>query len=232
MDIPLEILYEDNHLVAINKIPGMIVQGDKTGDKPLSEMVAEYLAKKYEKPGKAFIGVVHRLDRPVSGVILFARTSKALDRMNKQFKDREIEKTYWAVVRNKPAKEENTLVHWLTKDGDANLVSYSEVETPGSLRSELRYKLIAEENGFFLLEVKPLTGRSHQIRVQLSSMGCPICGDNKYGYPRGYKEKFIALHARRLEFIHPIKKEPIEITAPLPKDLGIWEYWKELDLSK
>lgn len=225
----ISILYEDNHLVALNKEPGMIVQGDKTGDKPLSEIVAEYLAAKYQKPGKAFIGVVHRIDRPVSGVILFARTSKALDRMNKVFKEREIEKTYWAVVRNKPPKTQDTLVHWLTKDGESNIVSYSNVEIPGSLRSELSYKWMAEENGFHLLEVKPTTGRSHQIRVQLSSIGCPICGDNKYGYPRGYKEKFIALHARQLAFIHPIKKEEIVITAPIPKELGIWQYWVNLD---
>jgi 23S rRNA pseudouridine1911/1915/1917 synthase len=229
MEVELKVLYEDNHLIALNKDPGMIVQADKTGDKPMSEMVADYIAKKYEKPGRAFIGVVHRIDRPVSGVILFARTSKALDRMNKQFKEREIEKTYWAVIRNPPPKTEDTLVHWLTKDGDANKVSYSLEETPGSLRSELSYRLMAEENGFFLLEVKPITGRSHQIRVQLSSMGCPICGDNKYGYPRGYKEKFIALHARKLEFIHPIKKENILIKAPIPDNLGIWEYWKGME---
>jgi 23S rRNA pseudouridine1911/1915/1917 synthase len=225
----LDILYEDNHLIAINKEPGMIVQADKTGDTPLSETVAEYIAEKYKKVGKAFIGVVHRIDRPVTGVILFARTSKALERMNLQFKEREIDKTYWAVVRTKPPKLEDTLVHWLTKDGDANKVSYSTSETVGSLRSELTYKWIAEENGFYLLQVKPITGRSHQIRVQLASIGCPICGDNKYGYPRGYKEKFIALHARSLEFIHPIKKENMIITAPIPAYLGIWEYWKNVE---
>jgi len=223
----LNVLYEDNHLIALNKEPGMIVQADKTGDQPLSEMVAEYIAEKYHKPGKAFIGVVHRIDRPVTGVILFARTSKALDRMNKQFKEREIEKTYWALVRNKPAQLEATLVHFLTKDGEANKVSYSDKEIPGSLRSELKYKWLAEENGFHLLEIKPLTGRSHQIRVQLSAIGSPICGDNKYGYPRGFKEKFIALHAKKLEFIHPIKKENILIEAPIPDYLGIWEIWKK-----
>ncbi len=151
----LDIIYEDNHLIAINKEPGTIVQAYKTGDTPLSETVAEYIAEKYKKAGKAFIGVVHRIDRPVTGVILFARTSKALERMNLQFKEREIEKTYWAVVRTKPPKLEDTLVHWLTKDGDANKVSYSTSETVGSLRSELTYKWIAEENGFYLLQVKP-----------------------------------------------------------------------------
>ncbi len=221
----LDVLYEDNHLIAINKEAGMIVQADKTGDKPMSELVADYIAEKYAKPGKAFIGVVHRIDRPVTGVVLFARTSKALERMNEQFKSREVSKSYWAVVRSAPPKLEDTLVHWLNKDGEKNRVSFYSKEVPGSLRSELYYKCIQEENGFYLLEINPLTGRSHQIRVQLSAIGCPICGDNKYGYPRAYKERFIALHAKKLEFIHPIKKEPICIEAPLPVGLGIWEYW-------
>ncbi len=223
----LEVIYEDNHILAINKQPGMIVQVDKSGDKSMDEMVQEYLAEKYHKPGKAFVGVIHRLDRPVSGVILFARTSKALDRMNMQFKEREVNKTYWAVTRVEPKIHEDTLVHWLLKDRDSNVVKHYDHEVPGSQRAELSYKLKGAENGFFLLEVNPITGRSHQIRVQISSLGCPICGDNKYGYPRGYKEKFIGLHARRLRFMHPVKKEPVEIIAPLP-GLEFWDIWRNV----
>ena len=217
-----DILYEDNHLIAINKRSGDIVQVDETGDEPLDEMVKKYIAAKYNKPNSAFLGVVHRLDRPVSGVILFAKTSKALERMNAIFKNREVRKTYFAVVRNKPALTEGNLVHWLIKNPQKNVVTAYNKEVVGSQRSELDYKLIGELGGFYLLQVNPLTGRSHQIRVQLSSMNCPIVGDNKYGYPRGSKKGSICLHARKLEFIHPVQKEPISIFATLPKD-GFWE---------
>jgi 23S rRNA pseudouridine1911/1915/1917 synthase len=221
-----DILYEDNHLIAINKRSGDIVQVDETGDEPLDEMVKKYIAAKYNKPNGAFLGVVHRLDRPVSGVILFAKTSKALERMNAIFKNREVSKTYFAVVRNKPARLEGNLVHYLIKNPQKNVVAAYNKEVAGSQRSELDYKLIGEVGGFYLLQVNPLTGRSHQIRVQLSTMDCPIVGDNKYGYPRGSRKGSICLHARQLEFIHPVQKEPIKIFAPLPID-GFWERFEK-----
>lgn len=217
-----DILYEDNHLIAVNKRAGDIVQVDDTGDESLDEKVKKYLAKKYNKPNGAFLGVVHRLDRPVSGVILFAKTSKALDRVNAMFKGREMHKTYWAVVRKRPVPESGNLVHWLVKNPQNNFTKAHDKEVAGSLRSELNYKLIGELNGYYLIEVDPITGRPHQIRVQLSTLDCPIVGDNKYGYPRGSLKKSICLHAKRLQFIHPVKKEPVDISAPLPKD-GFWE---------
>jgi 23S rRNA pseudouridine1911/1915/1917 synthase len=217
-----DILYEDNHLIAVNKRAGDIVQVDDTGDEPLDEKVKKYIAKKYNKPNGAFLGVVHRLDRPVSGVILFAKTSKALERINSMFKGREMHKTYYAVVRNRPQPEAGNLVHWLLKNPQKNVTKAHEKEVQGSSRSELNYKLVGELNGYYLIEVDPITGRPHQIRVQLSTLGCPIVGDNKYGYPRGSLRKSISLHARKLQFIHPIKKEPVLITAPVPKD-GFWE---------
>ncbi|MBS1522369.1 MAG: RluA family pseudouridine synthase [Bacteroidetes bacterium] len=217
-----DIIYEDNHLIAINKRAGDIVQVDDTGDESLDEKVKKYLAKKYNKPNGAFLGVVHRLDRPVSGLILFAKTSKGLDRMNNLFKRREIQKTYYAVVRKRPEPTEGKLVHWLLKNPQKNVTKAYDQEVPGSQRSELSYKLVGELDGYYLLEVNPITGRPHQIRVQLSTLGCPIVGDNKYGYPRGSLKNSISLHARRLKFIHPIKLEPVEIVAELPKD-GFWE---------
>jgi 23S rRNA pseudouridine1911/1915/1917 synthase len=217
-----DILYEDNHLIAVNKRAGDIVQVDDTGDESLDEKVKKYIAKKYNKPNGAFLGVVHRLDRPVSGVILFAKTSKALDRVNQLFKSREMQKTYYAVVRKRPEPVEGNLVHWLIKNPQKNVTKAHDNEVPGSQRSELNYKLVGELEGYYLIEVNPITGRPHQIRVQLSTLGCPIVGDNKYGYPRGSLRKSICLHARRLRFIHPIKKEPIEIVAELPRD-GFWE---------
>ena len=225
-----DILYEDNHLIAINKRSGDIVQVDETGDEPLDEMVKKYIAGKYNKPNGAFLGVIHRLDRPVSGVILFAKTSKALERMNAIFKNREVRKTYFAVVRNKPARLEGNLVHYLIKNPQKNVVTAYNKEVVGSQRSELDYKLIGEVGGFFLLQVNPLTGRSHQIRVQLSTMDCPIVGDNKYGYPRGSRKGSICLHARQLEFIHPVQKEPVKIFAPLPVD-GFWERFENFEIS-
>ncbi len=217
-----EVLYEDNHLIAINKRAGVIVQEDKTGDFALEDMVKKYLTDKYDKPNGAFLGVPHRLDRPVSGLILFAKTSKALDRLNKLFKVREMKKTYWAVVRQQPAEPEGKLVHWLVRDRERNITRAYDKEVVGSSRAELDYKLIGSLDGYYLIEVYPITGRTHQIRVQLSSMGCPIVGDNKYGYPRGSLKRSICLHAVSLEFIHPVQKEPIKISAPLPRD-GFWE---------
>ena len=217
-----DILFEDNHLIAVNKRAGDIVQIDDTGDEPLDEQVKKYIAAKYNKPNGAFLGVVHRLDRPVSGVILFAKTSKALDRINLMFKSREMKKTYWAVVRNRPQPTEGNLVHWLVKNSQKNVTKAHDKEVAGSQRAELNYQLIGELNGYYLIEVDPITGRPHQIRVQLSTLDCPIVGDNKYGYPRGSLKKSICLHARKLQFIHPVKKEPVSIFASLPQD-GFWE---------
>jgi 23S rRNA pseudouridine1911/1915/1917 synthase len=217
-----DILFEDNHLIAVNKRAGDIVQIDDTGDEPLDEQVKKYIAAKYNKPNGAFLGVVHRLDRPVSGVILFAKTSKALERINLMFKSREMKKTYWAVVRNRPQPTEGNLVHWLVKNSQKNVTKAHDKEVAGSQRAELNYKLIGELNGYYLIEVDPITGRPHQIRVQLSTLDCPIVGDNKYGYPRGSLLKSICLHARKLQFIHPVKKEPVTIFASLPQD-GFWE---------
>jgi 23S rRNA pseudouridine1911/1915/1917 synthase len=222
-----DILYEDNHLIAVNKRAGDIVQVDDTGDESLDEKVKKYIAKKYNKPNGAFLGVVHRLDRPVSGVILFAKTSKALERINKMFKGREMHKTYYAIVRKRPQPEAGNLVHYLIKNPQKNVTKAHDKEVAGSQRSELNYKLVGERDGYYVIEVDPITGRPHQIRVQLSTLGCPIVGDNKYGYPRGSLRKSICLHARRLQFIHPVKNEPILIVAPLPKD-GFWEKFEGL----
>ena len=218
----LAVLFEDNHLLAINKPSGVLVQGDATGDKPLVEICKEYIKVNYNKPGDVFLGVVHRLDRPVSGVVVFARTSKALERMNALFRDRETKKTYWALVANKPVKDEDTLVHWLIKDEKKNKTTAFKREHPEGLRSELKYKIIGYKSGFYMLEVNPITGRSHQIRVQLASMGCPIVGDVKYGYPELNADASICLHSHDLRFVHPVKKEPIHITAALPKN----DFWK------
>jgi len=217
----LQVLYEDNHIIAVNKRPSDIVQGDKTGDAPLSDFVKQYVKDKYEKPGEVFIGTVHRIDRPVSGIVLFARTSKALARLNQMFQTKEIQKTYWAVVKNKPAKESGKLVHYLKKNEAKNMSKAFNTEQPGALRSELDYKLICSSDNYYLLEITPLTGRHHQIRVQLASMGCPIKGDLKYGFNRSNKDASIHLHARKIEFIHPVKKEPVVIVAP-PPDEVLW----------
>jgi 23S rRNA pseudouridine1911/1915/1917 synthase len=216
MTRPLKILFEDNHLLVINKEAGVLVQGDETGDKPLVELGKEYIKEKYEKPGAVFLGVVHRLDRPVSGVVVFARTSKSLERMNALFRNKETQKTYWALVRKRPQQEQGNLVHWLVKDEKKNKTTAYRNENPNGQRSELNYKIIKSFSGLYLLEVNPITGRSHQIRVQLASMGCPIVGDLKYGDTFPNEDASIGLHARRLTFIHPVKKESITIEASLP----------------
>lgn len=214
----LEVLYEDNHIIAVNKRPSDIVQGDKTGDTPLSEFVKQYIKEKYNKPGEVFIGTVHRIDRPVSGIVLFAKTSKALARLNQMFQTKEIQKTYWAVVKNKPPHKNGKLIHYLKKNEAKNMSKAFDKETPGALRSELDYQLIAQSDTYSLLEIRPLTGRHHQIRVQLSAMGTPIKGDLKYGFDRSNKDASIHLHARKVEFIHPVKKEPVVIVAPTPNE--------------
>jgi 23S rRNA pseudouridine1911/1915/1917 synthase len=222
----MKVLFEDNHFIAVNKMPGEIVQGDKTGDEPLSESVKKYLKVKYSKPGDVYIGVAHRIDRPVSGVVVFARTSKALARLNELIRDRQIKKTYWAVVKNKPPKDEDVLVHWMEKNEKKNKSFPYKEEKKGRLRAELRYKLMASIDNYHLIEVELLTGRHHQIRAQLASIGCPIKGDLKYGFDRSNKDGSIHLHARKVEFIHPVKDIPIVITAKPPADV-IWDALKE-----
>ena len=225
----IEILYEDNHIIAVNKRPSDLVQGDKTGDTPLSDFVKQYIKEKYNKPGEVFVGTVHRIDRPVSGIVLFAKTSKALTRLNQMFQTKEIQKTYWAVVKNKPKNIKGHLIHYLKKNEAKNMSKGFEKETPGALRSELEYELICSSDNYHLIEVKPHTGRHHQIRVQLSSMGCPIKGDLKYGFDRSNKDASIHLHARKVEFIHPVKKEPITIVAPPPNEVLWNEFMKRVD---
>jgi Pseudouridylate synthases, 23S RNA-specific len=217
-----DVIYEDNHLLAVNKRAGYLVQADTGGDESMEQMVNKYLTQKYSKPNGAFVGVVHRLDRPVSGLILFAKTSKGLERMQQIFKDREIKKTYWAVVRNTPEEPEGKLVNWLSRDRTQNVTKVHNEAAEGRVYAELSYKLLGQVDGYYLIEVYPLTGRTHQIRAQLASMGCPIVGDHKYGYPRGSLRRSICLHAKKLEFIHPIRKEAIVLYAELPKD-GFWD---------
>lgn len=227
MSVTLDILLEDNHLIAINKMPGVLVQGDETGDKPLAEICRDHIKSKYGKPGEVFLGVVHRLDRPVSGVVVFARTSKALSRMNELFRSGETHKTYWAISDSRPASEAGILVHWLKKDEKKNKTTSFKRDTPGALRSELRYKVLASRTGLFLIEVYPMTGRSHQIRVQLASIGCPILGDLKYGSSYVTGDGSIALHARNLTFLHPVKKESTVLEAALPKRKW-WNAFKDV----
>lgn len=217
----LQVIYEDNHIIAINKRAGDIVQGDRTGDKPLSEVVKSYIKDKYNKPGNVYLGVVHRLDRPTTGIVLFAKTSKALPRLNRLFAEKKTSKTYWAVVKQKPSKSENKLVHWLKKNPKNNKSSVHSKEIEGSKKAILNYKLLKSLDNYHVLEVQLETGRHHQIRAQLSFIGSPIKGDLKYGFNRSNKDASIHLHARQLEFVHPVKKETISITAPLPND-PIW----------
>ncbi|CCH56078.1 pseudouridine synthase [Fibrisoma limi BUZ 3] len=225
---PYQVVYEDNHLLIVNKEPGILVQGDRTGDITLLDVLKEYVKEKYNKPGDVFLGLVHRLDRPVSGLVVFARTSKALERMSEIFRKRQVQKTYWAVVRQKPPKDSDKLVHWLVKDEQKNQTTAHEYEVPGSQRAELTYRVLGRINEHYLLEVNPVTGRPHQIRAQLSAIGCPIRGDIKYGYDRAVPDKKIYLHARRLYFVHPVKKEPIICKAGVPND-PFWEEFLELD---
>jgi len=222
-----DVLYEDNHLLAINKRGGDIVQVDVSGDLSLEDMVKEYLTKKYNKPNGAFIGVIHRLDRPVSGMILMAKTSKSLDRMNKLFHDRKVQKTYLAVVKNKPPHPSGKLQNWLLRDRKKMVTKAYNREIKNGTYAELSYEILGHLNGYYLLEINPLTGRTHQIRCQLGFIGCPIVGDNKYGYPRGSLRRTICLHSRALTFEHPIKNEETRIEAPLPID-GFWEQFNVL----
>lgn len=222
----IAVLFEDNHLLIVNKPAGVLVQPDKKGDKALEELLKEYIKHKYNKPGEVFLGVCHRIDRPVSGVVVFARTSKALTRMNELFKGRDVHKTYWAVVQNKPTNPEGTLVNWMKKDEQKNISRAYDKEVPGSSRCELHYRLAGVSDNYYLLEVNPVTGRHHQIRVQLSKMGCPIKGDIKYGAKRTNADGSIHLHARKIEFIHPVKNEPLSITAPAPNEV-VWQFFEK-----
>ncbi|MDR2130483.1 MAG: RNA pseudouridine synthase [Odoribacteraceae bacterium] len=223
----MEIIYEDNHLVAVNKSVSEIVQADKTGDIPLSEQVKAYIKKKYNKPGEVFLGVPHRIDRPVSGVVLFARTSKALERLNKMFQahDKELTKIYWAVVGNRPAEEEATLVHYLSRDEAKNKSHAYTRPRPGTKEAILDYKLINHGQRYSLLEIRLRTGRHHQIRCQLAKIGCPVKGDLKYGFPRSNPDGGIHLHARELSFLHPIQQEPLTITATPPLEDNLWKFF-------
>lgn len=222
----MNILFEDNHIIVINKLPSQIVQGDKTGDRPLSVLVKDYLKVKFKKPGDVFLGVVHRLDRPVSGAVIFARTSKALTRLNSLIKNHEIKKTYWAVVKNKPPEESKTLVNYLRRDEARNKSFVTVQNSKNSQQATLTYKLIGRSDNYYLLEIDLQTGRHHQIRAQLAAIGCPIKGDLKYGYPRSNSDGSIHLHARELNFIHPVSNITLKILAPVPND-PIWNYFEQ-----
>lgn len=214
----MEVVYEDNHIIIVNKRSGEIVQGDKTGDKPLSDIVKEYIKAKYQKPGNVFLGVVHRLDRPVSGLVVFAKTSKALSRLNDMFRLGDVHKTYWAIVKKRDIAPEGTLTDWLTRNERQNKSYAHAHEVAGAKKAVLKYNVRAVADNYMLLEVTLLTGRHHQIRCQLAHMGCPIKGDLKYGAPRSNPDGSISLHSRRVEFIHPVSKEPICVEAAVPND--------------
>ena len=221
----MEVVYEDNHIIVVNKTASEIVQGDKTGDVPLSDMVKQYLKEKYQKPGNVFVGVTHRLDRPVSGLVIFAKTSKALSRLNEMFKNSEIKKTYWAIVKECPKQEEAELTHYLVRNEKQNKsYAYAE-EVKNSKKAVLHYKLIARSDNYYLLEVDLKTGRHHQIRCQLAKMGSPITGDLKDGAPRSNPDGSICLHARSVKFVHPVSKEWIELEAPVPEG-NLWNGFK------
>ena len=222
----MTVVYEDNHIIVVNKTASEIVQADKTGDTPLSETVKQYLKEKYQKPGNVFIGVTHRLDRPVSGLVIFAKTSKALTRLNEMFRTSEVKKTYWAVVKNAPKETEGELVHFLVRNEKQNKSYAYDKEVPKSKKAVLDYRIIGRSENYYLLEVDLKTGRHHQIRCQLAKMGCPIKGDLKYGSPRSNPDGSICLHARRVRFTHPVSKELIELEAPLPEG----NLWKGFEL--
>lgn len=223
----MKVVYEDNHIIIVNKCSGEIVQGDKTGDKPLSDTVKEYIKQKYNKPGNVFLGVVHRLDRPVSGLVVFAKTSKALSRLNDMFRTGDVHKTYWAVVKRRDIATEGTLTDWLTRNERQNKSYAHEREVPGAKKAVLKYKVRAVADNYMLIEVKLLTGRHHQIRCQLSHMGCPIKGDLKYGAPRSNPDGSISLLSRRVEFVHPVSKENIVAYADVPDD----RLWHDLSAN-
>lgn len=214
----MNVVYEDNHIIIVNKQSGEIVQGDKTGDTPLSDIVKQYIKEKYNKPGNVFLGVVHRLDRPVSGLVVFAKTSKALSRLNEMFRTGDVHKTYWAIVKKNDIAPEATLTNWLTRNERQNKSYAHNREVPGAKKAVLSYKVRSMSDNYMLLEVRLMTGRHHQIRCQLAHMGCPIKGDLKYGSPRSNPDGSISLMSRRVEFVHPVSKETIAVEAPVPDD--------------
>lgn len=218
----MNVIYEDNHIIVVNKESGEIVQGDKTGDTPLSDCVKDYLKRKYQKPGNVFLGVVHRLDRPVSGLVVFAKTSKALSRLNEMFRKGEVHKTYWAIVKNAPKEPSGRLTHWICRNEKQNKSYAYNSEVSGSKKAVLDYRLLASGDNYHILEVRLLTGRHHQIRCQLSAMGSPIRGDLKYGAQRSNPDGSISLLSRHMEFVHPVSKELVSLDAPLPKD-NLWQ---------
>lgn len=223
----MTVVYEDNHIIVVNKTASEIVQGDKTGDVPLSELVKQYLKEKYAKPGNVFLGVTHRLDRPVSGLVVFAKTGKALTRLNEMFRKGEVKKTYWAIVKQAPKEEEGELVNFLVRNEKQNKSYAYDREVPNSKKAILHYRLIGKSQNYSLLEVDLKTGRHHQIRCQLAKMECPIKGDLKYGFPRSNPDGSICLHARRVRFVHPVSKELIDLVAPVP-DGNLWSCFKNL----
>ncbi len=224
--IPLDqrILFEDNHLIIVNKMPSEIVQGDKTGDQPLSDAVKDYIKAKHDKPGEVFLGVIHRIDRPVSGAVIFARTSKALTRMNEMVKGHKLSKTYWAIVKNPPPQLSGKLEHHLVRNEKQNKSYVNVNAVAGSKHALLNYKLVASSKDYHLVEVELITGRHHQIRAQLTAIGCPIKGDLKYGFPRSNPDASISLHARSVSFVHPVTKQKIMLVAPPPKDT-LWDFF-------
>jgi 23S rRNA pseudouridine1911/1915/1917 synthase len=228
MKEPFQIIYEDNHLIVVNKSAGILVQGDSTGDKTLGDYVKDYIKEKYQKPGDVFLGIPHRIDRPVSGLVILARTSKALERMTELFRKRDIQKTYWAIVKRKPQEEKGKLTHYLIKNEQKNIVTAYDYPEDHSQKAELNYRFLGSLNDHHLLEINPITGRPHQIRVQLAKIGSPIRGDIKYGFAKANDDGSINLHSRRAYFIHPVKKEPLILTAGLPNS-QFWEQFLVFD---
>jgi len=229
--ISKQIIYEDNHLIILNKLSSQIIQGDKTGDIPLGELVKVYLKETYNKPGDVFLSVIHRLDRPVSGVVIFAKTDKAMTRMAHIFQKREIKKIYWAISRNKPEQESGHLINFLKKNEQQNKTYVYDKDVPGSHRAELKYQVIDSSDSYFLIEVELMTGKHHQIRAQLASIGCPLKGDVKYGALRPNRNISISLHARSVSFIHPVKKEELTVIAPVPEET-LWQHFERNNENK
>ncbi|MBQ9214298.1 MAG: RNA pseudouridine synthase [Bacteroidales bacterium] len=222
----MEVIYEDNHIIVVNKTVNEIVQGDKTGDEPLVDKVKKYIKEKYNKPGEVFLGVVHRLDRPTSGIVIFARTSKALSRLNEMFRNGDVHKTYWAITANCPKEDSGILENYLKKNEKLNKSFITKPQDKEAKKAVLKYQIISKSDRYYLFEINLLTGRHHQIRCQLSSIGCPVKGDLKYGYPRSNSDGGLSLHARKVEFVHPVSKKEISIVADVPKNDKLWEFFQ------
>lgn len=222
----MQVIYEDNHIIIVSKTVNEIVQGDKTGDQTLIDKVKKYIKEKYNKPGEVFLGLTHRLDRPTSGIVIFARTSKALSRLNAMFRDGEIHKTYWAITSNRPKEDEGTLENFLKKNEKLNKSFIAKETDKEAKKAILNYKILSVSDRYYLWEINLLTGRHHQIRCQLANIGCPVKGDLKYGYPRSNPDGGLSLHARKVEFIHPVSKKEISVTAEVPND-KLWKFFQE-----